>query len=142
MIRKMDSNTQDFKVNIEYSNENSNINEEFEKNPDGSLKLDSQGNLISKDEFKNTIKNIDFGIVERPKQQLNVEKHIKQVKITLSNGVILLNAKVEKGPDGKYQLAEKTPYTIYLPRTNAAEGAIKKMCIRDRYRSVFNKRKN
>lgn len=125
MIRKMDSNTQDFKVNIEYSNENSNINEEFEKNPDGSLKLDSQGNLISKDEFKNTIKNIDFGIVERPKQQLNVEKHIKQVKITLSNGVILLNAKVEKGPDGKYQLAEKTPYTIYLPRTNAAEGAIK-----------------
>ncbi len=132
----MDSKTQDFKVNIEYSNENSDVKDEFEKNPDGSLKLDSEGNLISKDEFKNTIliskdefkntiKNIDFGIVERPKQQLNVEKHIKQLKITLSNGEILVNAKVEKGPNGKYQLAEKTPYTVYLPRTNTKEGAIK-----------------
>lgn len=125
IITKMDSKTQDFKVNIEYSNENSDVKDEFEKNPDGSLKLDSEGNLISKDEFKNTIKNIDFGIVERPKQQLNVEKHIKQLKITLSNGEILVNAKVEKGPNGKYQLAEKTPYTVYLPRTNTKEGAIK-----------------
>ena len=125
MITKMDSKTQDFKVNIEYSNENSDVKDEFEKNPDGSLKLDSEGNLISKDEFKNTIKNIDFGIVERPKQQLNVEKHIKQLKITLSNGEILVNAKVEKGPNGKYQLAEKIPYTVYLPRTNTKEGTIK-----------------
>lgn len=125
MITKMDSKTQDFKVNIEYSNESSDIKEEFEKNPDGSLKLDSEGNLISKEEFKNTLKNVDFGIVERPKQQLNIEKHIKQLKITLPNGEILVDAKVEKGPDGKYHLAEKTPYTVYLPRSNSAEGAIK-----------------
>lgn len=125
LITKMVSNTQDFKTNIEYSNQSSNVKDEFEKNPDGSLKLDSQGNLISKDEFKNTIKNIDFGIVERPKQQLNIEKHIKELKITLPNGEILVNAKVEKGPDGKYQLAEKIPYTVYLPRTNTQEGKIK-----------------
>ncbi len=40
IITKMDSKTQDFKVNIEYSNENSDVKDEFEKNPDGSLKLD------------------------------------------------------------------------------------------------------
>lgn len=125
LITKMDSTTQDFKVNIEYSNENSEIKDEFEKNPDGSLKLDSEGNLISKNEFKNTIKNVDFGIVERPRQQLNVEKHIKQVKITLSNGEILVNARVEKDQNGKYQLVERIPYTVYLPRTNTKEGAIK-----------------
>lgn len=125
LIRKMDSTTQDFKINIEYSNENSDVKDEFEKNSDGSLKLDSKGNLISRDEFKNTIKNVDLGIVERPRQQVNLEKHIKEVKITLSNGEILVNAKVEKGPDGNYQLAEKIPYTVYLPRTNTTEGALK-----------------
>lgn len=125
LITKMDSNTQDFKVNIEYNKDSSNIKDEFETNSDGSLKLDSKGNLITKEEFKNTIKNIDFGLVERPKQQLNLEKHIKQVKITLSNGVILIDAKVEKGPDGKYQLVENTPYTVYLPKSNVSEGALK-----------------
>lgn len=125
IIMKMDSKTQDFKVNIEYNSEKSNVQDEFEKDSNGSLKLDSNGNLISKDEFKNTIGNIDFGIVERPKQQLNIEKHIKELKITLPNGEILVNAKVEKGPDGKYQLAEKIPYTVYLPRTNTQEGKIK-----------------
>ena len=125
LITKMNSNTQDFKTHIEYDKDNSNVKDEFETNPDGSLKLDSQGHLISKDEFKNTIKNIDFGLIERPKQQLKLEKHIKQVRITLANGVILVDAKVEKGPDGKYQLAEKTPYTVYLPKSNVSQGAVK-----------------
>ena len=125
LITKMVSNTQDFKTNIEYSNQSSNVKDEFEKNPDGSLKLDPQGNLISKDGFKNTIKNVDFGIAERPKQQANVEKHIKEVKITLSNGIILVNAKLEKGTNGKYQLVGNTPHTVYLPKTNTTEGTLK-----------------
>lgn len=124
LITKMDSTTQDFKVNIEYSNEKSSVIDEFEKDKDGRLKLE-KGNLISKNEFRNTIKNVDFGIIERPKQQLNIEKHIKQVKITLSNGVILVNAKVAKGPNGEYQLVENTAHTMYIPRTNVKEGAIK-----------------
>lgn len=124
LITKMDSETQAFKVNVG-GNNNSNVKDEFLTNPDGSLQLDSEGNLIPRDESLIEIKNMDFGIVERPKQQLNLEKHIKQVKVTLPNGEILIDAKVIKDENGKYQLEEKVPYTVYLPKSNANEGALK-----------------
>ncbi len=38
-----------------------------------------------------TIKNIDFGIIERPRQELKVEKIIKNLKITLANGQVLFD---------------------------------------------------
>lgn len=125
LITKMDSKTQDFKVNIGNNDKETNVKDEFITNPDGSLQLDPEGNLIPRDESQIEIKNMDFGIVERPKQQLNLEKHIKQVKITLPNGEILIDAKVIKDENGKYKLEEKVPYTVYLPKSNANEGALK-----------------
>lgn len=47
-------------------------------------------------EFK--IKNIDFGIVERPKQKMEISKRVSAFKITLANGQVLVDATVdEKG---------------------------------------------
>lgn len=50
-------------------------------------------------EFK--VKNIDFGIVERPKQQMDISKRVSGFKITLANGQVLIDAKV--GEDGKLE---------------------------------------
>lgn len=38
------------------------------------------------------IKNLDFGLIERPKAQLELNKQVKNVKITLANGNILFDA--------------------------------------------------
>lgn len=54
-----------------------------------------------------TIGKIDFGIIERPRQELQVEKIIKNMKITLSNGQVLvegdpktMNSQYVTYPDG------------------------------------------
>lgn len=46
-----------------------------------------------------TIRNVDFGIVERPKQQLDLSKRVSAYKITLANGQILADVKISE--DGK-----------------------------------------
>ena len=51
------------------------------------------------DQVKFTVKNVDFGIVERPKQQLEFSKRVSGYKITLANGQILVDAEI--GEDGK-----------------------------------------
>lgn len=39
---------------------------------------------------------MDFGIVERPRQELKLDKHVKTVKITLANGSVLVDATVNE----------------------------------------------
>lgn len=41
------------------------------------------------------IKNIDFGLIERPKQKIEVKKVVKHVKITLANGIVLIDGNPE-----------------------------------------------
>ena len=43
-----------------------------------------------------TIRNIDFGIVERPKQQLDLTKRISAYKIILANGQVLADVKISE----------------------------------------------
>ena len=50
-------------------------------------------------EFK--VKNIDFGIVERPKQKMEISKRVSAFKITLANGQVLVDATVDE--NGKLQ---------------------------------------
>ena len=45
-------------------------------------------------EFK--VKNIDFGIVERPKQKMEISKRVSAFKITLANGQVLVDATVDE----------------------------------------------
>lgn len=62
------------------------------------------------DEGTFDINNIDFGIVERARQELNLNKRVSGYKITLANGQVLVNTKVNE--DGS--LSETNPYTIWL----------------------------
>ena len=56
--------------------------------------------------------NVNFGIVERPKQKLQLSKEISGYKIKLANGQILVDATIK---DGK--ITGTKPYTTYLPNT-------------------------
>ena len=47
-------------------------------------------------QVKFTVENIDFGIAERPKQQLDLSKRISKYKITLANGQILVDANIDE----------------------------------------------
>ena len=50
------------------------------------------------------IKNMDFGIVERPRQSLKLEKKINSVKIRLANGQLLVDVKADE--NGKFQTVQ------------------------------------
>lgn len=43
------------------------------------------------------LKNMDFGITERPRQSLKLNKKVSSIKVTLANGQTLIDAKVENG---------------------------------------------
>ena len=48
------------------------------------------------DQVRFAISNVDFGIVERPKQQIDMVKRVSGFKITLANGQILVDATVDE----------------------------------------------
>lgn len=62
-----------------------------------------------------TVNNVDFGIVERPKQKLEFSKRVSGFKITLANGQILVDAKVTE--DGKLEGLHE--HTTYIGPSNA-----------------------
>lgn len=51
------------------------------------------------DQVRFTVRNVDFGIVERPKQQLEFSKRVSGFKVVLANGQILADAEITE--DGK-----------------------------------------
>lgn len=55
-------------------------------------KIDTITTIVNGDKFvigEYETKNIDFGIVERPRQEINIEKRVSHIKITLANGQVL-----------------------------------------------------
>lgn len=74
---KMESTTEPMKIDVEYKD----------------VYSASQG-----DKYAYRIDNIDFGIVERPKQQLALTKRINSLKATLANGQVIVDVTIdEKG---------------------------------------------
>ena len=61
------------------------------------------------DKVEFIVKNVDFGIVERAKQQLDLQKRVSNFKVTLANGQVLADATVTE--DGK--LEGTTNHMIY-----------------------------
>ena len=51
------------------------------------------------DKVEFIVKNLDFGIVERAKQQMDISKRVSAFKVTLANGQVLIDAEVTE--DGK-----------------------------------------
>ena len=99
IITQMASNTPTFRVNIEYGTEPT----------DG------------KQKHVNYLKNIDFGIIERAKQALSLEKKIKEAKVILPTGNVLVDAKITK----EGQLEDIIKFAVYIPKSQAANGQLK-----------------
>ena len=74
-----------------------------------------------------SIENIDFGVIERPRQSIDVTERAKSMKMTLANGQVIADAKiVEK--DGKLQLEQQVKGVIYTEpsdKNNPKNGQIK-----------------
>lgn len=74
-----------------------------------------------------SIENIDFGVIERPRQSIDVTMRAKSMKMTLANGQVIADAKiVEK--DGKLQLEQQVKGVIYTEpsdKNNPKNGQIK-----------------
>ncbi len=120
LITQINSNTPDFKVNIEYNGSQINHRDEYELNADGKVKMDGIY-VVKKEAQKNLLKNVDFGIVERARQTLKLSKEVDRVKLVLSNGNVLVDAKI--GENG--EIDDKVKYTTYIPKSGAADGQIK-----------------
>ena len=62
--------------------------------------------------------NVDFGIVERARQQLDINKRVKTFKVTLANGQVIVDAQVNYKADGTSELVgNKDNVTYMAPRT-------------------------
>ena len=103
-INKMDSKTPTMVFGVELADDIDN------------KKTETRG--IDKVTF--SIENIDFGIIERPRQSIDVTKRAKSMKVTLANGQIIADSKIiEK--DGKLQLEEQAKGVAYIqPSANAS----------------------
>ena len=58
-----------------------------------------------------TINNMDFGIVARPVQNINLVKSISEVQLRLQNGQTLVNVQIDENGN----LVGETNYTTYMP---------------------------
>ena len=119
LITKMDATTPEFKINVEYSTENTDHKNEYVIE-NGKIKMDGPY-VVKKDEYKNEIQNIDFGIVERARQVLELNKRINEVKLTLANGTTMVNTKINE--DGTLETPAK--HTVYIPNSNNSSGQVK-----------------
>ena len=99
-IKTMDSTTPNMEMSVEYPTDVT----------DGTKK---------QEDFE--IKNVDFGIVERAKQELSLDKKVSGYKITLANGQTLVNATIDENGEitGTY------PYTINQKPSQTYNGLIK-----------------
>ncbi len=70
------------------------------------------------DKIEFVAENIDFGIVERPRQVLDIEKGVSAVKVTLTNGQVIVDGQVIK-ENGEYKLKGDLLYgTTYMAPGN------------------------
>lgn len=73
------------------------------------------------DKVEFIVKNVDFGIVERARQQLDLQKRVSTFKVTLANGQVLADVKVTE--DGK--LEGTTNHMTYMKPTADSKGYVK-----------------
>ena len=68
------------------------------------------------DRYTYRIYNLDFGIVERARQDVSLNKRVKTMKVTLANGQVLVDLEVTE--DGK--LEGQTSNVTYLPPSTSS----------------------
>ena len=81
------------------------FNIEYDDNDLMSIDLNRVENRVA---FK--IKNVDFGIIKRPTQQVNFVKSLSEIRITLADGRVLINAQI----DDEGNMTGQTNYLTYV----------------------------
>lgn len=123
LMTKMQSLTPTFRVNIEYE-ETMDTSKEYQLDDRGAIVM--KGNYaVKKEEYQNYLQNVDFGIVERPRQVLQLDKEIERIKVTLANGTVLMDAEVEVGNNGKLKFKNPVKNTVCIPESEQAKAQIK-----------------
>lgn len=77
------------------------------------------------DKVEFIIRNVDFGLVRRARQKLNLEKRVSGFKVTLSNGQVLADAKIVEDANGKRHLEGTTNHMTIGNPTNNFRGYVK-----------------
>lgn len=117
-IEKITKNTIDAEINAAYDGQESIIKTTTmdSTTPPVEFGVEYETTITdgNKDEVKFIVKNVDFGIVERAKQQMEISKRVSAFKITLANGQVLVDATITE--DGKLQ--GQHDYVTYMGPTN------------------------
>ena len=85
-IKQMKSTTPAFEIGIE--------KDEYTQTPEGNG-------------FKFEVENIDFGIIERPRQVMNIKKDLRGVLLTTNDSQQVVNAEIDKDGKLKVRTGEK-----------------------------------
>ena len=67
------------------------------------------------------IPKMDFGIVERARQIIDIYKRVSHINITLANGMVLVDSDIIE-TDGNYELEEGTRYVTFMPEKDTTSG--------------------
>lgn len=112
IITKINAVTPTFKVKVEYFDTlPENKKEEYEL-VNGEIQIDEKGYVKKAEKYQHILKNIDFGIVKRAQQVLQLDKDVKKAKIILANGLVLINAEIK---DGK--IVNQVEHATYIPES-------------------------
>lgn len=87
------------------------------------MKIDVEYPTISSsdttgDKFTYRIDNIDLGIVERPRQEVELTKRVSNIKLTLANGQVIVDAQI----DEEGNVTGNHEYLVFRPDTEAVAG--------------------
>ena len=77
------------------------------------------------DKYEYIIRNVDFGIVERARQEVELEKRVKTVKLVLANGEVLSNAIIEEDSNGNRTLTGERAHLTNMGPQGDYKGFVK-----------------
>ena len=105
IITKLTATTPVLKVNVEYETGKTNVRDEYN--------IDENNQVTEKEGFKNNIRSVDFGLVKRAEQVLELDKRIKGVRVQLADGNTLINATINENGE----LEDETRYVTVTPKS-------------------------
>lgn len=120
IITQMDSYTPKFTINIEYDTDKTQSSEEYETDEKGNVIMNGDY-AVKKEEYKNELTSIDFGIVERARQEISVDKLIRKLTLTLADGRILANIEIDENGNA----TTKTQGVGYVGPTQSDPGLVR-----------------
>ena len=79
----------------------------------------------SDDKVEFLVKNVDFGIVKRPIQKLDMRKRVTAFKVTLANGQTLVDATLDEDSNGNITVNGSKNHLTYMKPTADSKGYVK-----------------